>query len=201
MNNAINLERLTPGFMDQALESQQVFRKLLSAMSYPGRIEKLDGTITPPYPLYMASGAICLTLLDYETPLWSDLNPDGDAMTWIRFHTGCPLVEEPSKAGFALITKCDKLPPVSQFAAGSAESPELSTTLILQLNGFAAGHSLKLAGPGIKTATVINLKGPSDNFFQERSECNRFPSGVDIIFTYRNKLSAIPRSIQITNGG
>lgn len=200
MNNAINLERLIPGFMDQAFESQQVFRKLLNAMSYPGRIEKLSGALEPPDPLYMASGAVCLTLLDYETPLWADLNPDGDAMAWIRFHTGCPVVDEPSHASFALITNNGKMPSLNQFKSGTAESPESSTTLILQLNSFIPGRSIKLSGPGIKTSMDFYLNGISDKFFQERYTVNQLPLGVDIIFTCQNNLSAIPRSVRIENG-
>jgi alpha-D-ribose 1-methylphosphonate 5-triphosphate synthase subunit PhnH len=168
-------------------------------MSNPGRIEKLGGNLQAPYPLYVASGAICLTLLDYETPLWSDLNRDADAIAWIRFHTGCPIVAEPSKAGFALITNTNKMPSLNHFAIGTAESPELSTTLILQLKGFTSGKFIELIGPGIKTPRGINLSGFSDNSFQERFRFKQFPLGVDIIFTYQHKLSAIPRSIQIVS--
>jgi alpha-D-ribose 1-methylphosphonate 5-triphosphate synthase subunit PhnH len=91
------------------------------------------------------------------------------------------------------------MPSLNQFGLGTAESPELSTTLILQLNGFTCGKSLVLRGPGIKTPTGINLKGVADKFFQERCTINQFPLGVDIIFTYQYNLSAIPRSIQTAN--
>src|SRR5262249_60143642 len=60
------------GFVEPVLESQRVFRRVLDAMAHPGRIVRIDSFIDAPVPLAPATAAVCLTLLDFETPLWLD---------------------------------------------------------------------------------------------------------------------------------
>jgi hypothetical protein len=79
------------GFASQTFDSQKVFRTLLDAMASPGEIMTLDVDIDFQEPAHYASGAILLTLMDFETPFWTDLESRNDAVHWLRFHTGAPL--------------------------------------------------------------------------------------------------------------
>jgi len=77
---------LSPGFADPVTSAQACFRAVLDAMAHPGRI-KTAPEVTAPAPLCAALGAVLLTLVDPETPLW--LDPEAAAArAWIGFHTG-----------------------------------------------------------------------------------------------------------------
>src|SRR3546814_6405177 len=81
---------LPPGFVDPVLDSQSVFRTLLEAMSYPGRVVGTGAGLSVPAPVSPAAAAACLTLADYETPLWLDTEA-APAREWLRFHCGSPV--------------------------------------------------------------------------------------------------------------
>src|SRR3546814_18697075 len=57
----------SPGFVDPVLDSQSVFRTLLEAMSYPGRVVGTGAGLSVPAPVSPAAAAACLTLADYRS--------------------------------------------------------------------------------------------------------------------------------------
>ena len=194
----IDLKRLTPGFSDPVQDSQQTFRAILDAMAHPGRIVTTDNSLFPPAPLNLASAAVCLTLLDFETTLWTDLKSDAKGTGWLRFHCGCSIVTDPSEAVFALITRSDTMPILNKFKTGNDESPEPSTTLIIQAGGLNSTDGIRLTGPGIDTFSTLKVEGLTKRFWQDRqSQFDMFPLGIDIIFTYENSLAALPRTTKV----
>jgi len=198
MVSPIDLSRLTPGFSDPVQRSQQTFRAVLDAMAHPGRIVTTDNTLSPPRPLNLASAAVCLTLLDFETTLWTDLQSHAKGTGWLRFHCGCSVVTDPSEAVFALITRSDTMPILNKFKTGSDESPESSTTLIIQAAGLSSTDGIRLTGPGIETFSTLKVEGLTKRFWQDRqSQFDMFPLGVDIIFTCENRLAALPRTSRV----
>ena len=198
MVSPIDLNRLTPGFTDPVQGSQQTFRAMLDAIAHPGRIVATDNVLSPPRPLNLASAAVCLTLLDFETSLWTDLKFDAKGTGWLRFHCGCSIVTDPSEAVFALITRSDTMPILNKFKTGNDESPESSTTLIIQAGGLNSTDGIRLTGPGIETFSTLNVEGLTKHFWQARqSQFAMFPLGVDIIFTYENSLAALPRTTKV----
>src|SRR5215813_1946198 len=121
------------GFVDPVLGSQRVFRRVLEAMAHPGRIVTLDALLDTPASFAPASAAVCLTLLDFETPLWlDDAARAPEAMEWLRFHCGVPLVDQPEAARFALVLAPATMPENDEFDAGTDAMPDRSATLILQ---------------------------------------------------------------------
>ena len=150
---------LTAGFADPVGDAQQCFRTVLDAMSRPGRIGTVTGVV-PPAPLCVASAAVLLTLIDHETALWLDQSAS-DARTWIAFHCGSPLVENPGDAAFALSLG---LPDLARFAAGTHEGPETSATIIVQLPALTGGMALRLRGPGLKDSAVLAPVGLPPDF-------------------------------------
>jgi alpha-D-ribose 1-methylphosphonate 5-triphosphate synthase subunit PhnH len=189
---------LKAGFDDSVRDSQRVFRALLDAMSRPGRI------VTPPAPpeipaaLNPATAAVCLALLDFETPLWL-AGPDiPETRAWLAFHAGCPFAASPDQAAFALVTDVESLPALGDFALGSDEMPERSTTLILQVADLASGQGRRLSGPGIDDTALLAVDGLSEAFWVERAAaCGLFPRGLDIIFTAGAALAAVPRTTRL----
>jgi alpha-D-ribose 1-methylphosphonate 5-triphosphate synthase subunit PhnH len=131
---ALDLAAISPAFGDPTRESQAVFRKVMDAIARPGAIQSVAFAPDAPAGLDRAAGAIALTLLDFETPVWLDpALRGGAAEDWLRFHCGCPLTTDPDAAAFAVVTDPLKAPPLAAFNPGDAKYPDRSTTLIVQL--------------------------------------------------------------------
>lgn len=198
LNNVGDLSNLTPGFPDPVLDSQRTFRQVLDAMAHPGRVIPLDAKIQVPRPLQAATAAVCLTLLDYETSLWMDLDEKSDAAGWLRFYCGCPLVHSPSAARFGLISREYGNPPLGQFNSGQDEFPEQSATLIIQVSGFTSGSGRFLRSPGVERFERLEVQGLPDDFWVAWHLNQRlYPLGVDVLFTAISTLVALPRTTEV----
>src|SRR3954452_23394795 len=92
--------KLSPGFADAVGDAQACFRLVLDAMAHPGRVQTVR-PLSPRPPLCNAAAAVVLTLIDQETPLWLDLDAAA-ARAWIAFHTGAPMIADPTRAMFAV---------------------------------------------------------------------------------------------------
>lgn len=189
--------RMAHGFMS-SVESQEAFRSILKAMSRPGRITETGRTLAPPAPMYPAFGAVCLTLLDYETPFWTDLPDHSPALTWLRFHCGAPRTRVPRDAWFVLITRFSSLSTLERFHPGEEERPERGATVVVQVEDMGNERGARLSGPGIETEARLWVKGLPALFWEERMSLGRrFPLGLDFIFASRHDLAALPRSTRI----
>jgi phosphonate C-P lyase system protein PhnH len=91
---------------------------------------------------------VAVALLDYETPLWLDSPLAGKPAIaqWIRFHTGARVTADPRQASFAIIAEAADPPSFDHFALGTAEYPDRSTTLVLQVERFGSGQCLSSPG-------------------------------------------------------
>jgi alpha-D-ribose 1-methylphosphonate 5-triphosphate synthase subunit PhnH len=186
-------ETLTPGFADTVTGAQACFRSVLDAMARPGRVHTVQG-IQAPAPLCDAAGAVLLTLVDHETPLW--LDPQAAAARgWIGFHTGVPFAATPEQAMFALALA---LPDLAALPAGSDEAPEASATLILQVASLSHGTRFDLSGPGLRTPAVLAVDGlPADFAALWAANHALFPRGIDLILCAGQQIAALPRSVTV----
>jgi alpha-D-ribose 1-methylphosphonate 5-triphosphate synthase subunit PhnH len=183
------------GFADPVGGSQQVFRQILQAMSRPGQIVVLDPLPAAPAGLHRASIALCLALLDHDTPLWLGDSVPAKARQHIAFHTGAPPAEM-AAAAFALIADGNALPDLSLLPRGDAEYPERGATLIIQVAGFDGSRQHVLRGPGIDGTMELSVRGLSDNFWSVfAANQHRFPLGFDTILVHDSSVVALPRSI------
>src|SRR5262245_35979960 len=128
-------------FADPVLQAQASFRAILDALARPGTVQPLRETVTAPAPLSAGAAAGALTLCDHDTPVWLDagLRANDDVSQWLRFHCGCPLVENPSDAAFAFARDAESLPPFDAFNLGTAEYPDRATTIVLQVESLDHG--------------------------------------------------------------
>ena len=192
---SIDLNPLTPGFLSPVPDAQRTFRTLLEAMAHPGRILPVCEPLQAPVPLSVGAAAVCLTLLDFETSLWADSIVTQPVLDWLRFHCGCTIAAEPSSADFALIADPGQIPALGVFQAGEDEYPELSATLIVQVEGLSEQGGKRLSGPGIQDFTLLNVEGLPERFWEERqAQCSIYPLGVDIIFASGRMIAALPRT-------
>lgn len=195
---------LVKGFDQPIHDSQQVFRKLLKAMSEPGVIESISAPESI-HGLYPSSFAVCQAILDQQTPLWmSESLGQTDIKHNLHFHTGVPIINTKSQALFALIN-ASELDDLAEFAMGDSEYPERSCSLIVQVNRIESlasptsdNQALGLTGPGIQSQRLIYIDALPlvlQNYFTSRN--TRSPLGLDVIFVDPSQLVCLPRSTKV----
>jgi alpha-D-ribose 1-methylphosphonate 5-triphosphate synthase subunit PhnH len=188
---------LSAGFADKVLSAQSTFRSVMDAMARPGSVQKVAVAVGTPRPLMPGTAAIALTLFDHDTPIWLDrgISQQPDVANWLKFHSGAPVVTDPSMCSFALIADGMALPDLELFSFGTAEYPDRSTTLIIQVESLTEGCEYELRGPGINGAVVLRANIEPKNLF-ERLAVNAalFPRGIDVVLVCRDEIVAIPRT-------
>ena len=187
-----------PGFSDPVHEAQTTFRALLTALSHPGLIQPIITPLTPPSGLTAACAAACLSLFDLETMVWLSPNIDPEIQAWLQFHTGCPLTGDSQVANFAVIPNINQ-PNLTQFNLGTAEQPERSTTLLIQLPTLTGGKTIQLKGPGIADQQTVDLPVPESFWQQWQDNIQNYPLGIDIFFLSQDAVIGLPRTTQPMN--
>lgn len=183
---------------EPALENQRIFRAILLTMSRPGTVTVLGNWPRPPKGLHPAAAAVCLALVDMDTPLW--IGPSGplDIQTYLRFHCGCTVCRRPESAAFGLILDGQELPDLGQFHPGDLEYPDRSATLIIQVKAMNVGRGIPLSGPGIKGETRLHVDGLNPDFWRSlQRNGRRFPLGFDVILATQTEIVSLPRTIQV----
>jgi alpha-D-ribose 1-methylphosphonate 5-triphosphate synthase subunit PhnH len=165
------------------LTDTATFRAVMDAMARPGLVKPL--TAVPPdapAPLNAGAAALALCLIDFETPVWLDeAARAGAAPSWLRFETGARIVDDPKAAAFAFVSDARQSPDFMSFALGSADYPDRSATLILQVERFEGDDARRLAGPGIVGTRLFSASSLPD----------------DLIFVSSSAVAALPRSTRI----
>ncbi len=185
---------LLPAFDAPVDDAQDLFRLALGAMSEPGTLH--DVGVGPALDTFCpASYALCLTLLDGDTPVW--LAPAFDTPVIranLAFHCGCPVVADPGQAAFAFLA-ADDLEALPGFSTGTDRDPHLSCTVIVQLDDLQSGHATTWQGPGILDKRSMRLPLPAAFWLQRNASA--FPQGLDYFFTTGRQLAGLPRSTRV----
>jgi len=190
------VQTLAAGLVDGVHESQQAFRALLDALARPGQARWV-GEALPGVALGGALARLLLCLSDDETPVWWQQS-DAGLPQWLRFHTGATPAQKPALAAFAVLTDLSRGFVLADFAVGTAESPEFSGTLLIELPSLTGGPALEWRGPGIQTEQRVALQGlPIDFWLQWQANHAAFPQGVDIIFTCGEYALGLPRTTRV----
>jgi alpha-D-ribose 1-methylphosphonate 5-triphosphate synthase subunit PhnH len=185
---------LQPAMPDPVMAMQRVFRLALSAMSEPGTIQRVDH-VPQLDSLAPATYALCLTLFDADTPVWLAPSLDTPALRAnLAFHCACPVVQTREDAAFAVLT-VDELEDLSGFDAGTDRDPDLSCTLLVQLDSLEEGAATSWRGPGILDSRLLRLPVPPDFWLRRRQHA--FPQGLDMFFTAGRELAGLPRSTRV----
>lgn len=191
---------LSSGFADPVRASQATFRAVLDAMARPGTVQPIGVAAPAPPPLCAGAAAIALTLCDHDTPIWldGDLGGNDDVVDWLRFHCGCPIMEDCGRAAFAFARAAAPLPPLDAFNLGTAEYPDRSTTLVLQVEVLHVGGGLIVTGPGIRECNVLTAS-PLPNDMAARLAHNHalFPRGLDLLLASADAVAGLPRSVRV----
>ncbi|NMM81386.1 phosphonate C-P lyase system protein PhnH [Acidovorax sp. SRB_14] len=198
-----SLAALGAGFSSEALGSQGVFRSVLTALSQPGDPVAIAHDAEVPATGHAASAVVLLALLDSECTLW--LSPTlaaSQAGVWLRFHTGCVLVDAPEVARFAWVAAGDALPALARLQCGSDEYPDQSATCVIDVAVLApaveGSGNWRLTGPGIRSAQHLLVAGlPGDFAAQWTENHGAFPRGVDVVLATATHIAGLPRTTRI----
>lgn len=186
---------LQPAFADPVLDTQRGFRAALKALATPGVAQTLH-TAPQLEGLAPATYALCLALLDVDTPLWLAPSFDTPAIRAnLAFHCGCPLTADRTQAGFALLAPQDLLD-LSGFDTGNDRYPDQSCTLLVELPALNDGVERVWQGPGIEVSHWVSLP-LAEGFWTERETRQAFPRGLDMFFTAGNDVIGLPRSTRV----
>lgn len=190
---------ILPGFADPVGQSQQVFRAVLDAMAHPGAIRALAAPEAQPAPWSGTLASLALTLFDQDTPVWLDpAAASADALAYLRFHCGCPIVADAGQASFAVVADTESAPPLHAFSIGDPLYPERSATILLAVPALTGGPPLTLSGPGIKGSAKASPRGLPAGFVTQWADNHAlYPSGVDIILTAGDSVMALPRTVSV----
>lgn len=190
---------LQPGFADPVFDGQKAFRAILDATAYAGRPQDVGVDVDAPAPLAGATVAVCLSLLDFETPLWLDPKADGEAVAaYLRFHCGAPIVAESRAAQFAVIADPASMPDLAAFNPGEDRYPDRSATLIIQVPSLTQGPRTRWSGPGIDGAIEPGIAGlPAWFWHAWRGNRELYPTGVDVLFCAGRSVVGLPRGIMV----
>lgn len=188
---------LASPFTEPVDDAQQAFRAVLQATARPGLVQSLHAPEAPA-PLHAATWAVCLTLMDLDTPVW--LAPElasGAVRESLAFHSGCPLMDRPGEAAFVL-TQGTALPALDTVAIGSDEAPDAGATVIAQVDALGSGTPLRLAGPGIQDTATLAVQGADPALWSALTANRRlFPSGFDVLLAAPQQVAALPRTVRI----
>lgn len=191
------------GLSDPVHDGQRIFRAVLDALSRPGKPVPLHSAYSgladlpahAPAPL----AAVLLALADHDTPVWLDPHLALLLSGLLRFHCGAPLASTTGAASFAAFGSGAALPPLQQFAWGSAEYPDRSCTLLIALDSLQGGQPITLRGPGIENSTVIAPQGLPATFWTQRSSMHQeFPLGIDCLLLDATCVMGLPRTTLAT---
>lgn len=183
--------------------SQKNYRRLLAALSRPGRVVRLEalGVISP----FAAAIAVAECLLDSEVSICVIGNGGAPALqTAIIAATGVRRECQPS-ADFIFVAGASSRGGASLAKRGCSESPEEGATLVYcidsQPTGVAERFRVRLSGPGIPGANGIvpEMGGIPVDEFQELMTANAdYPLGVDAFFVRPSgEVMGLPRSTRI----
>lgn len=172
---------------------QVVFRQLMTATSFPGRIQTLPSGLD-------ALQATLVCLVDSQSTLADPCRLLSPMMVSQLECEAVPADQAMTVLASGAQTPVDCVPAPRR---GTLESPEASALIILQvaaLDQRAGGTRvvLSMQGPGIPGRIQLGVEGLNPAWMTQRALWNsEFPMGVDFILTCGDRLAALPRTTQI----
>ena len=188
---------LVASFQHPVADAQYSFRRILKALIEPGTVVTLPAM--PGFGLLgSASACVLLTLIDRDTPLWISPQLDDEILRQnLRFHTGARLTDDPRAVSFALADRSLDSATLLAFPCGDEMSPELATSVIVQVESLDGGQPLRLSGPGIAQSCLISPLLPRAVSDYLLNRPHRFPLGLDFMLTCGEQLLALPRTSRV----
>lgn len=168
--------------------SQATFQAVLWSLSYPGRLQSLEGD---PFE------SVAEALLDLEVRFST---PDASLSAYLSRTGARPA--SPGEAEYLLFPRwtAEVLDHLRQAKTGTPLAPDESATLLLPavLNG--AGPTFTLSGPGVDGSLNVQIGDIPPAFWALRVAACRFPLGWDTLLLdpASGLLLGLPRTTRVT---
>lgn len=182
-----------------AHRNQKSFRKLLEALSYPGKLVNFTADLSYRGDLSNELMEAVISLVDGEVGIYIS-SDDEKSKEEIYIRTNAK-AKEISQADFIVVAKEDfsKLSSIiNQASKGTYVSPDDGATIIVEIGEFSSKENLSLRGPGIEDTNQCQIPN-SSSWLQARNEAvEKFPMGVDIFFISADKkILGLPRTTKV----
>lgn len=172
---------------------QRVYRALLQAHSFPGRVIDLADSIEE----QPAALSVLATLLD-NTTTFCDADGVLDSEELLRLDTSAVSAND---AEYVLFQA--GLAPPEDFAPqlGDVYQPHEGATIVLWGQSIVEGNdAYELTGPGIESSQSLCLLGFAEAWFTQREAwVAGYPMGVDLILCDARHIVALPRTTLLQN--
>ena len=146
----------------------------------------------------VAAAGVALAMFDLATPVWLAPPIDNPAVRgFLAFHCRCPIASDPAAAAFAIVDAAGA-EDLAQFAPGTPEYPDRSTTVLVQVDGLMEAPGVRLSGPGIERHHDLRVAGVGKRFWAaQAANAACFPLGVDVVLVHGYNLAALPRTTKV----
>ncbi|ABR47364.1 phosphonate metabolism protein [Alkaliphilus metalliredigens QYMF] len=189
---------------DRIHDVQMIYRKVLDAMSRPGKInniKKETEALDQYQDLYLGTFGILHLLLDTEVTYNVISNNEKVVSQLINLHTYSKRADI-KKADYIFILKNANKEEVevslNDSKIGDLRDPQKSATVILEVEEISNEKGLILRGPGIKKESYLKINTPF-SWIENRNQKNiEFPLGIDMIFIDKDaNITCLPRTTEI----
>ncbi|MCM3785198.1 phosphonate C-P lyase system protein PhnH [Neobacillus mesonae] len=190
--------------LNQVHDIQQAYRKVVDALSRPGKIQNLADVACKTEhrsDCYSVTLVLARMLLDTEVS-FKVVGENEEELTQYISNLTYAKRAEAHEADYLFITHTSHFDSLSQTLKlakiGELNDPHLSATLIVELPSLDGGERRVLRGPGIEQHELCEIQA-AGKWDIVRSERNaEYPLGVDLIFAdTSHRLLALPRTTQI----
>lgn len=179
---------------DEVFDGQKVFRKVLEAMSNPGRRVSISEQAEKMYGDNRAFLAIAMTLLDNEVSFSACDNKDlAENISLLTLSKEVSLEE----SDFIFVEDENKLDEIfAKAKCGTLEDPQKSATIIIKVDD-KCDTAFKVYGAGVDGTLKLEVPNVVEKILELRKQQNyEYPQGVDMIFVTGNgDLFSIPRLV------
>lgn len=172
----------SPVYTAAEARESATFDALLWCLSHPGEIHDF-----PPRP----AEAIVDALIDPECGVFS---ADPFLVPHIAA-TGADITDLP-KADHVFLSDLTSLDLLDHIACGSDLYPDAGASVFVNAT-FQSGQNLRLSGPGVDGARMVQVGGLPDAFWRKRAAVIRYPMGFDLFLLDGASVMGLPRSTQI----
>jgi alpha-D-ribose 1-methylphosphonate 5-triphosphate synthase subunit PhnH len=192
---------------DFVQDTQKLFRKILTATSFPGSVVDLG-----PEAVKIETGSTvntallgcAIALLDAETAfcVWPRRAQEHERLL-SQLTYGRAAAPESAEFQFVLAGTDTVSDALRAASIGTLEEPHRGATLFIEVGTLGEGGALRIEGPGVRGCVRIGVEGLHPGWIDARAErCSEYPLGVDVyLVDGAGRLVGLPRTARLTAGG